>query len=409
MVGSVVLVVVAGLVGVVLARASSALPATTLATTLPRSVTVAGTSVAEPWPAGTEGAVAVPSLGYATQSGPEVSVPVASLTKMTTAVQVLRDHPIAPGSDGPTITVTADDAAMYGTDVTSDQSSVEVQAGETLTERQMLEALLVRSANNIAYALAVWDAGSEAAFVAKMNALARSLGMSGSHYVDSSGFEPQSVSTAADCLKMAAAGMAIPTFAQIVAMPSVTLPLVGTMPNYVTQVGQDGVIGVKSGFTSQAGGCLVLATERNVGGQQVLVLAAVTGVPVVNGVAMAEPITLQAAGTAASALLATTASALVPTTVVTAGHVVGHTSTRWGGGDHPVPVEATSGIELVGMPGQLVTISTAASGELAKGAGRRGQHVGMVTATLGTQQVTAPLRLSGDVPEPSWSWRALHG
>ena len=55
-----------------------------------------------------------------------------------------------------------------------------------------------QSANDIAYSLAVWDAGSEPAFVAKMNALAESLGAHHTHYVDASGYDPHSVSTAAD-------------------------------------------------------------------------------------------------------------------------------------------------------------------------------------------------------------------
>ena len=70
------------------------------------------------------------------------------------------------------------------------------------------------------------------AFVAKMNALAVSLGATHTHYVDASGYDPQSVSTASDVLRMAAAGMAIPTFAEVVDMPTVTLPLVGYGPQH---------------------------------------------------------------------------------------------------------------------------------------------------------------------------------
>ena len=128
--------------------------------------------------------------------------------------------------------MTSDDAAEYQAELHLDESSIAIQAGETLTERQMLEALLTQSANDIAYSLAVWDAGSVAAFVVKMNALAASLGATNTHYVDASGFDPHSVSSAADVLKVAAAGMSIPTFAEIVALPKVTLPLVGTLQQH---------------------------------------------------------------------------------------------------------------------------------------------------------------------------------
>ena len=213
------------------------------------------------------------------QSGPESSVPIASLTKMTTAVVILRDHPLPAGSDGPGITVTPADAAEYQTELHNDESSIAIQAGETLTERQMLEAMLTQSANDIAFSLAMWDAGSIPAFVAKMNALATSLGTTGTHYVDASGYDPQTVSTASDVLRIAAAGMAIPAFAQTVALTSVDLPLVGTLHNIVSEIGVNGVVGIKSGYTSSAGACMVLAAYRTVQDRDVLVLVAVLGQP----------------------------------------------------------------------------------------------------------------------------------
>ena len=221
--------------------------------------------------------MAIPALGYAEQSGPEQPVPIASLTKMTTAVVVLRDHPVPLGSNGPTITITPDEAAQFDVNLANDETNIPLQAGETLTELQLLEALLNQSADDVAYTLAVWDAGSQQAFVAKMNALAASLGAVHSHYVDASGFDPRSVSTAADTLRIAAAGMAIPTFATVAGMPTVNLPGVGTVRNIVTEIGTDGIVGVKSGYTSQASGCMVLAGFRSVDGHSVLVLASALG------------------------------------------------------------------------------------------------------------------------------------
>ena len=125
----------------------------------PRPCVVPGSSPALPWPALGQGAVSVPALGYASQSGPETPVPIASLTKMTNAVVILRDHPVAPGANGPMITITPDDVSQYDVDLDNDESNIPIQAGEVLSERQMLEALLTQSANDIAYSLAVWDAG----------------------------------------------------------------------------------------------------------------------------------------------------------------------------------------------------------------------------------------------------------
>src|SRR5664279_810137 len=104
------------------------------------AIVVPGAAPSLPWPAKGQGAVAVPSIQFAAQSGAETPVPIASLTKITTAVVILRDHPLPTGSDGPVITVTTADVAEYESELKSDESSITIQVGETLTERQMLEA-----------------------------------------------------------------------------------------------------------------------------------------------------------------------------------------------------------------------------------------------------------------------------
>ncbi len=113
-----------------------------------------------------------------------------------TAYLVLHDHPLGVGEAGPTITLTAADVADTDRRSRRRESVVPVVAGERLTELQALQALLLPSANNIAAALARWDAGSETRFVARMNAAARSLGMRQTRYTDPSGYDPATVSTA---------------------------------------------------------------------------------------------------------------------------------------------------------------------------------------------------------------------
>ena len=173
------------------------------------------------------------------------------MTKVMTAYVVLHDHPLATGANGPDLTISPTDAQDFTTDLDTTQASVEIQAGEVLTERQALDGMLVHSANDLAYTLACWDAGSVPAFVAKMNATAASLGMHQTRYADASGYTPHSMSTAADLLKVTAAAMAYPAFAQAVSMPSVTLPVSGTALSYTPLLaggtGDPGVVGVKSG------------------------------------------------------------------------------------------------------------------------------------------------------------------
>src|ERR1051325_44128 len=128
--------------------------------------------------------------------------PIASVAKVMTAYLVLRDHPLRRGEDGPTITLTDADVADTDRRRRRQESLVSVTAGERLTELQALQALLLPSANNIAAVLARWDARSTERFVARMNAAARSLGMSHTRYTDPSGYDNATVSTAADTVAL---------------------------------------------------------------------------------------------------------------------------------------------------------------------------------------------------------------
>src|SRR5262249_56947633 len=115
-----------------------------------------------------------------------------------------------------------------------------------------LQALLIPSANNIAAVLARWDAGSEDRFVARMNATARSLGMTRTRYTDPSGYDDATVSTAADQVRIVERAMGMPVFASIVAMQTTTLPVAGTVQNTNALLGRDGFVGVKTGSDDAA-------------------------------------------------------------------------------------------------------------------------------------------------------------
>ena len=194
----------------------------------------------------------------------EQPVPIASLAKVMTAYLTLEHYPLSGAQDGFTITVTAAQAQAEAQDA-PDQSVVAVRAGEQLTERQLLEALLIPSGNNIARMLAAGVAGSEARFLAEMNAEARALGMDHTIYTDPSGFDPSTVSTAADQLRVFEQAMRFPVFRQIVSMASVTLPVAGTLTNYNPLIAE-GYAG-KTGSDAAAGGCLAFFTHVTVGGR----------------------------------------------------------------------------------------------------------------------------------------------
>jgi D-alanyl-D-alanine carboxypeptidase (penicillin-binding protein 5/6) len=210
------------------------------------------------WPSVGSAALDIPALGVLAGHHNKV-VPIASLTKMMTAYVALKQLPLGLGDTGPCHTVTDDDVLTYQQLVGIDESSVPVTVGEQLCEIDLLNGLLVHSAGNYAVMLANMVAGSSEAFIADMNEDASTLGLTGTYYADVTGYSPQSVSTATDQARLATLLMESPLVRSIVDQQSVTLPFAGTVTSYTPDVGYDNVIGVKSGRTSEAGGCDVMA------------------------------------------------------------------------------------------------------------------------------------------------------
>jgi serine-type D-Ala-D-Ala carboxypeptidase (penicillin-binding protein 5/6) len=240
--------------------------------------------------------------------------------------------------------------------------------------------------------LANWDAGSVASFVAKMNTVSAQLGMSQSHFADPSGIAPASQSTARDILKVAAPDMEDPVFASMVQMRSVTLPVAGTISTYTPLLGLGGIIGVKSGFTSQAGGCDVLAVVRNVHGVPTLVITAVTG--------QTGPGVLVTAGLHALDLADTTANDIGTTVAMTRGQIVARVAV----GGTSVDARAVSSVDVLTWPGAAVGRRFEPGTPLTDQA-RRGDRVGTVVVTLGEQRAVVPVLLSQDVPRLTWMQR----
>jgi D-alanyl-D-alanine carboxypeptidase (penicillin-binding protein 5/6) len=243
------------------------------------TATIPGSLGAIPWPTTGQSAIALSGVGVMARTASQKEVPIASLTKMMTALVVLDDHPLSPGQAGPSFVMSQADVAAFIQADESDESNVAVKAGEVLTYYQLLEALLIPSADNIANILAVWDAGSMASFVAKMNATAAVIGLHHTHYADASGVNPDSKSTAGDQAVVAAALMSLPIVQSIVDRQSAPFPVAGTIWNPNRALGTDGIIGVKSGYTSEANGCLAVAAWHTVAKMSALVVAVTLSQP----------------------------------------------------------------------------------------------------------------------------------
>jgi len=390
----IVLVVVVLLAGLVVFRLHAPVPNAVVTADLAQSVTVDTPAVTLPWPTVGEAAVAIPDIGFDMPSAPEVSVPVASLTKLMTAYIILHDHPLRLGQNGPMVTISQADIDDYDTDTVSDESNAQVALGEQISEKDLVGGMLVHSANNYASTLARWDAGSVAAFVAKMNQTAVTLGMVHTHYADPTGYDQNSESTPEDLLKVAGPDMTNPVFAGFVKMSSITLPVAGTISTYTPLLGTQGVIGVKSGFTTVAGGCDVLAVYRVVHGQRVLVITAVTG--------QTGPNVLDEAGLQALNLANATASAAGESTVVEPGELVAHVTAA----GNTETASAAAGTSMLSWPGVVAHRHFIRGGTIHQGA-KSGTVVGSVVVQLGHQRQVIPVRLQHDLAKESILSRIL--
>ena len=364
-------------------------PAPAVTAVLARSVAVPAQAVPPlPFPATGEGAVSIPSIGIEASSGSAKPVPVASLTKLMTAYIVLHDHPLAVNEPGPSVTATQADVDDFNLDTVSDDSNAQVTLGEQITEQQLLGGLLIHSADNYADLLARWDAGSIAAFVAKMNTTAAALDMKQTHFADASGISTQSVSTASDILKVAAPDMTTPVLASIVDNNSVTLPVAGTLATYTPLLGLQGVVGVKSGYTDAAGGCDVVAVIRPVHGRPTLLLAAVTG--------QTGAFALAQAGLHGLALVNAVQPLIGTSTTLHGGAV----AAQVGAAGSIVAARTGASVSMLSWPGVHATRVFHPVHRLSAHA-RRGALVGSVVVTLGTQRVVVPVHLTRDVPQRS--------
>ncbi len=346
-----------------------------------------------PWPASGEAALAVQGVGTIGQVHDEPS-PMAGLAGVLTSYVILKDHPLQTGGfTGPSIGVTPEVLTAFRTGSAAGDPEVTVTAGESLTELDALEGLLIDSGDDMATLLADWDAGSTSAFLHKMELAALALGLMHTHITDPSGSDPATVSTPSDLIRLGEAAMQIPVFNQIVSLGETTLPASGLHYNPNFDLGVDGIIGIMAASNAATNGCYLFAAQKTVQGQTVTLYGAVLGQSGPNG-----PNT--AAVDAGDALVKAALASISVVPVVTAGHEVGQLAAAWGAS---VPVAASSSVNVVGWPGLRVSVTARPAALTVPVA--TGSDVGVLRVRLGSHVSTAVLKSTGTLTAPSPWWR----
>jgi D-alanyl-D-alanine carboxypeptidase (penicillin-binding protein 5/6) len=367
------------------------IPAAVATSLVPASTIIKGTPPTLPWPSHGAAAVGAQGLGFIASSGNEQAIPAASVTKVMTALVVLKDKPLQKDQGGPTITMTEDDVRAYQVDLQSQQSVVKVEAGETLTELQVLEGMLIPSANNLAETIARWDAGSATTFVGKMNDRAAALHMTHTRFTDTSGASPGSVSTPTDLLALGIAAMQDPVLAQIVAMEQVDLPVVGVVYNVNSALAHGGIFGIKTGSGLDSGANFLFAANATVDSHTIVVYGCVMGQP-----------TLDAAFSAAENLITAMSSALHVHRVLERNQTVAVYNTAWG---EQADVVSQFDVDLVEWPGMVLRERLEAPPLAVDKPLPSSTRTGVEHLTLGDYNVDVSLATANPLFPPGRFWR----
>lgn len=360
-------------------------------TLVDHQVTVAGAPQIDFPPYGASGLGAVGYDGVLASAGTADPLPVASISKVVTALVVLEAKPLALDEPGPTITFSAIDEGFYAEQLANDGIVEPATAGTTISQRNMMDAMLMASANNYAQSLANWAFGSEAAYVDAARAWLADNGFSHTVMNDATGMSPGNVSTIADLIELGKLAIADPIVSTIVATPAVDIPGVGLVTNRNGLLGVDGVDGIKTGTLDEAGSCLLFSVDHQVGDQTVTLVGAVLGGP--------DHDTINAA---IRSLLAQAETGFQQVTLTTTADRYAEYDTAWGDEASAVPAQDVTAVVWTGAPQDFhATLDDLTLAD-------DGTDVGDLTITVGDQTYTVDLELDRTIDDPGPWWRLGH-
>ncbi|MCC4909323.1 D-alanyl-D-alanine carboxypeptidase family protein [Microbacterium sp. cx-59] len=346
---------------------------------------VPAAAAAEPWPATGSAAVAVEGVAAPAASSGDV-VPIASITKLVTALLVLDQMPLAPGEQGRDYQFTSADRTDFRNYRARGESSLDVPVGGSLTEYQMLQGMLIGSANNYAKRLATTIWPTDAVFAQAANDWLAQHGLSGITIADPTGINAGNTASAEALIALADRALENPVIAEIVRTPSVELPGAGVVTNSNPLLADPGVIGLKTGTLDEYN--LLAAKEVAIGDTTVRMYAAALGQP-----------DRDTRNAATRALFAQLEQELQLRPSVAAGTVVGQVQTKWG---DAVPIITAGDADVVLWNGAAATVSSTFD----LGDHRDdGDVVGTLDAVGPLDSTAVDLVLDGEIDEPSPWWR----
>ncbi|HVS79315.1 MAG TPA: serine hydrolase [Candidatus Saccharimonadales bacterium] len=362
-------------------------PVVTAVSTLPIPPKTAG--VALSWPVGGQAALGAQGYGLLAEHNDTTPLPIASVAKVITALAVLQQKPLTPGSQGPTITLDNTDVDYFNYYYKNDGSVSQVQAGEKITEYQALEAMLIPSSNNMADSLARWAFGSIDNYLTYANHMVQNMGLTRTTVGSTNGFADKTDSTAGDVVDLGLKAMQNPVIAQIVAQPTATIPVEGTVQNVNYLLGSDGVVGIKTGNTDKAGGCYLFASQQQILGQKTILIGAILGAK-----------DLASAISAAQPMIAGAISGFEKVKIASQNQSVGYYKAPWGS---TAQLKPSRDLSLIAWKGADIKVTD--NFAPARTPQSAGTHLGSIKVQNGQKSLSVPLVLTQKLSSPSWWWR----
>ncbi|WP_214467704.1 D-alanyl-D-alanine carboxypeptidase [Microbacterium flavescens] len=349
---------------------------------------VAAPATELPWPEEGSAAVAVGGMaGHAASASDAESI--ASITKVVTALVVLDELPLAVGEQGPDYRFGYGDMLTYWEYRARGESALDVPVDGTLTEYQMLEGMLIGSANNYADRLASGLFPSDAVYADAAMTWLETHGVSGVRIVEPTGIDSRNKATPEALIVLAQKALANPVIAEIVSQGTVDLPGAGKVENTNGLLADPGVVGIKTGTLDTWN--LLSAKDVTIGETPVRLYASVLGQP--DDAARLD---------ASRALYDRLEEELQLDPSVAAGTLAGTVDTDWG--DTARIVVAADASVVLWNGGSGAVTPTYDLGE----AREDGDTVGSLTVEGPLDAATVDLRLDGDIDDPSPWWRLTH-
>ncbi|MDQ0727073.1 D-alanyl-D-alanine carboxypeptidase [Microbacterium sp. W4I20] len=343
--------------------------------------------------AGADAYLGEKASGIWSSSGTGDPLPIASITKLITALVILDAAPLASADDpGPTITFTRSDHDLYDRYYVQGATIAPMPTGTSMSLHDALAVMLIPSASNYAEALSSHIFGSQNAFLGATRDWLAAHGLTGTTLTEPTGISPRNTSTPADLLAIGKLAAAHPAIAQIVATRSISIPGAGPLNNTNGLLGTAGITGLKTGTLGAGTYSLLYTATLDVGAADPLA---------VTGVLLGGP-TRELVNDSVISTLESIRAGFHEVAVATSGQEVGTISTPWGSTAELVIGEDASIFTWSDTP-IVVTMDIDTPPTY-----QDGTVVGKVTWTAGPNTVTAPVTIKGNIDPPTELWRLTH-